>query len=78
MAMPGSKLTNPIGARCVSLRAHTRNIVNKLCASLSDVQEENLALSTVVWTVQDQNTTTETYLCLFDLNQWYKEQMPSM
>lgn len=58
------------GAWCVSLKAFnkSRNII--------DVAEDNLVICCFIWTVWCDTNETITYQCIFDLNQWYKEQMP--
>lgn len=82
-AVPGFRLSLDksnacIGARCISLNAYTKAVVNRQCSTVQDVPDDKLALCSIVWIAWNQNlNASETYLTLFDLNQWYKEQMPS-
>lgn len=66
------------GAQCLRLQAIHKSISKG--SSLQEHQEESLTLCSVVWhgwRKSQSNTVTQTFMSLFDLNQWYKEQMPS-
>lgn len=39
--------------------------------------EDSLTLCVFIWNVWFSNNEKDTFLAIFDLNQWYKEQMPS-
>lgn len=62
----------PKGAWCVGLKALNKNR-NTI---LMELPEDNLVISSFVWTVWCTTRETFTYQTIFDLNQWYKEQMP--
>ncbi|KRT81019.1 hypothetical protein AMK59_5920 [Oryctes borbonicus] len=62
------------GARCLRLTAF-----NKGCSSRTSVQdshEDTLTICSMVWNAWGTKG-VDTYMSIFDLNQWYKEQMPS-
>lgn len=72
-------LKSTIGAKCLSLQSYSKALTPRQgVAPFLDAPEEKLALCNIVWTSwNSQNAATlETYFCMFDLNQWYKEQMP--
>lgn len=64
----------PKGAWCVGLEALNKNRNTMLL----ELPEDDLVISCFVWTVWCSRTETYTYQTIFDLNQWYKEQMPGM
>lgn len=69
----------------------TRNILGGYCINVDSISkgqiaregyhhptnEDNLSLCLISWTVCYSNDEMDTFLSVFDLNQWYKEQMPS-
>lgn len=62
----------PKGAWCVGLEALNKN----RNTALIELPEDNLVVCSFVWTIWCSRTETYTYKAVFDLNQWYKEQMP--
>ncbi|CAH0556685.1 unnamed protein product [Brassicogethes aeneus] len=64
------------GGYCLGLQS----IQQKMVANHSSLDnlEDSLALCTICWTVWFSNKETQTNFLVFDLNQWYKEQMPSV
>ncbi|KAK5646681.1 hypothetical protein RI129_005145 [Pyrocoelia pectoralis] len=67
--------TDQIGASCLHLQ-----VVNKSIPKHSlNTQDEVITICFIVWNSCDIRNPEEckTYLNSFDLNQWYKEQMPS-
>lgn len=77
-SVPGPK--NAVGAKCLSLQSYSKALAPRQGpAPFVDAPEEKLALCNIVWMAwNSQNAAlVETYFCLFDLNQWYKEQMPA-
>lgn len=62
----------PKGAWCVDLKSLSKN----RNTALTELPEDNLVICCFVWTVWCSTTETVTYQAIFDLNQWYKEQMP--
>lgn len=75
-ALPFSQMRNAASGHCVSLQAYSKGVIKHGNVTACDVVEDRIALCSVVWTVTN-NAQTETFMGLFDLNQWYKEQMPS-
>lgn len=62
----------PKGGWCVGLEALNKN----RNTALMELPEDNLVISCFMWTVWCSSTEAYTYQAVFDLNQWYKEQMP--
>ncbi|XP_076270585.1 uncharacterized protein LOC143202735 isoform X1 [Rhynchophorus ferrugineus] len=58
------------GGSCIGLQSLSKNPVNKDLNALS--------LCVISWFVWNTNKELSTSVLVFDLNQWYKEQMPSM
>lgn len=67
-------LRKPKGAWCVRLEALNKN----RNVALTELPDDNLVISCFMWTVWCSRTETYTYQAIFDLNQWYKEQMPGI
>ncbi|KAL3282176.1 hypothetical protein HHI36_005370 [Cryptolaemus montrouzieri] len=68
---------NPKGGKCLRLESlihKTSNTTNEIC--LNDGTEDIVSLCVVIWRVVSENGNS-TYMAVFDLNQWYKEQMPN-
>ncbi|XP_030746722.1 protein ELYS isoform X2 [Sitophilus oryzae] len=57
------------GGSCMGIHSLTKNPINKDLNSLS--------LCLISWFVWNTNREICTFILLFDLNQWYKEQMPN-
>lgn len=73
-----SKIVTAKGAQCTKLRSIKKGIVDRnVSVSDSVAQEESMALLYVVWNVWATDQQVYTFMNVFDLNQWYKEQMPS-
>ncbi|XP_018577451.1 protein ELYS isoform X2 [Anoplophora glabripennis] len=68
----GSKVK---GGLCIGLQPICK-VPNNKNLYLHDVTGDILALCAISWTVWFSRTETQTYMLVFDLNQWYKEQMP--
>lgn len=71
LAIPGHQ-DKPKAAVCLGLNSLTRNVNLSI-----DGAEDNLVVCSFAWKVFGSGNETVTYHGLFDLNQWYKEQMPS-
>lgn len=76
MSLPGSKINKPVGGNCISLTSYTKSNNKQINCHLQETTEDSLAICAVIWCVWN-NAEIESYMCLFDLNQWYKEQMPT-
>ncbi|KAJ8920901.1 hypothetical protein NQ315_015694 [Exocentrus adspersus] len=63
------------GGRCMGLQPICKVPANRDLYS-RDSTGDILALCAISWTVWFNQSETHTYMLLFDLNQWYKEQMP--
>lgn len=61
----------PRGAWCVALEA-----LNKNRNCLVELPDDTLVICCFTWMVWCSEAETLSYQCVFDLNQWYKEQMP--
>lgn len=64
------------GGTCLKLNSVTQGVVNRE-GPPHDSNEDILTLSIFVWNVVYSNKESHTFVAVFDLNQWYKEQMPS-
>ncbi|XP_065163012.1 LOW QUALITY PROTEIN: protein ELYS homolog [Atheta coriaria] len=72
-----SHCTSATGANCLKLQSYTKVNQNNTHAETLSVNDE-YALCMMVWNVRCHEHKSHTYLSLFDLNQWYKEQMPNL
>ncbi|KAJ8964806.1 hypothetical protein NQ314_004613 [Rhamnusium bicolor] len=63
------------GGYCMALQPICKVPANKDLYS-HDNTGDTLALCVISWTVWFNQNETQSYLLVFDLNQWYKEQMP--
>lgn len=70
----GDKSKSIKGARCLRLTAFNKGCSSR--ASLQESHEDTLTICSMVWNVWHAKG-VDTYMSIFDLNQWYKEQMPS-
>ncbi|KAF5298453.1 hypothetical protein FQR65_LT01232 [Abscondita terminalis] len=70
-----NEIGKSIRVQCINLQIITKAISRN---SFADNQDETLTVCSIVWNVWSSNFPNKcrTYLSLFDLNQWYKEQMP--
>lgn len=65
----------PKGENCIKM------ITNKgtsTSSSSTSVYDDKLKICSIIWNVWFNDKSTSTYMAVFDLNQWYKEQMPSV
>lgn len=75
----GDKTTKSNGAHCLGLQIINKNVKmpQKLLNFPQEAEEHILTLLIIVWNVWHKNSEIHSYISMFDLNQWYKEQMPS-
>lgn len=62
------------GGQCLNMNSIKKSLAGKI--GNSGESAEQLSLCCILWTVWCNERETYTYHCIFDLNQWYKEQMP--
>ncbi|XP_017777706.1 PREDICTED: protein ELYS isoform X2 [Nicrophorus vespilloides] len=76
LSMIDNKDDLAIGAQCIKLESFSKGL-NSVTNSMLEYNEDSYTLCEMVWNVVCKNNIVHTYLSVFDLNQWYKEQMPS-
>nr|XP_015835953.1 PREDICTED: protein ELYS isoform X3 [Tribolium castaneum] len=73
----GHKRSKQRGGRCLKVNSIARGLVNRE-GPQHDSNEDSLTLCVFVWDVWYSSKESDTFVAVFDLNQWYKEQMPSV
>lgn len=78
LGVPSNFKTNrrTVGGYCINVNSISKGQIAREGHPPAS-NEDHLSLCLIAWNVCYNNDEMDTFLLVFDLNQWYKEQMPS-